>query len=221
MRQMTRRHLACLVLGVLALSGAAMLAGAARTATRITFDVDSPFFDGPSAMVKLSSPDYAGPTFFVGRGDWGQVSLDLRRLTRHEARAMLVLPHAEINDPPRKADMLGASWFERTDPWKLSVKLDAIRDVVPALTTADPRGTMKLDLVIEGTPAALERTADASYLILENGVGLRTEGRRRGDILIVEATITIPADELRLVKPDGSTPPSDVTLSVWFEAAKL
>lgn len=221
MRRLTRRHALCLALGLLSLPAATMLAGAARTNVRMTFDVNAPFFDGPSAMVKLSSPDYAGPTYFIGHGDWGQVSLDLKRLTRHEARAMLVLPHAEINDPPRRAHMLGASWFERTDPWRLSVKLDAIRDVVPALTTSDPRGTMKLDLVIEGTPRTIQRSADATYLILENGIGLRTEGRRRGDILVVAASVTVPAEELQLVKPDGSTPASDVELSVWFEAARL
>ncbi len=205
------------LLAVLLLVGVTSAAMLARP-RRVTFALQPSAMPYPTALLKVERPGVAPPTFLVGRGEWGEVTIDLRATDRHEASGVIDLPHLERNDPANLDEAVEAAWLSREGKVLVEVKLQTILAVTPDSASGDPHGGISFTASLEGVRGKPVLTFEGTYLIEENGLAVRTDARRSGDVLTIEAETTVEASVLGW----GAVAPAEelVTLTLWFQAAE-
>ncbi|MCK4872587.1 MAG: hypothetical protein KAS72_07665 [Phycisphaerales bacterium] len=211
---------------LVSISAAVLAAGlsASRPPARITFDLNPEKLTYPLAMLKLDSPDCPAPTFFVGRGEWGSIKIDLNQPSRSRARGLVALPHIELSDPALAIRMIGSSWTNRAGRSTVEIKINRIERITLDRDTGRLQGEITLDLDILGLPRDLTILAHGTYLIEENGVATRTNVELLGDLLTIEVTAEAPAaafDPSRAPTDDEPDPRAPITLTLWFQAADV
>jgi hypothetical protein len=218
MRCIRNIPVAAIVLGAVLLVVGVASAALLVAPRRITFNLDPGAMPYPTAMLKVERPGAAQPTFFVGRGDWGDISLDLRTTSRHEARGVLTFPHLERNDPANLDEAVKAAWLSREGAVLVEIKLIDVTAVKPGSGSGDPRGEITISAALEGVRGSKPLTFTGAYLVEENGLAVRTNTARSGDVLTVSATATVTAADLGW----GARAPANepVTLTLFFQAAE-
>ncbi len=217
----TRRHQPGVVIAVLALASLAAVASAALFAAphRVTLNLASSALSHPIAMLKVERPGAVQPTYLVGRGEWGEVSIDLRAdSSRHEARGVLTFPHLERNDPANLDKAIAATWLSREGDVLVKIKLIDITAIQPSARSGDPHGEITFTASLEGVRGGEPITFTGEYLVEENGLAVRTEAQRSGDVLTLTASATVEAAALGWGAQAPASEP--VTLTLWFQAAE-